>query len=91
VESDQFEFKEEKKHKLSRESSSVVGVLLIGGLNSDLPLTVATTDSVSLFSDHVCRTPKSYPLETFGSFGHVDREGQPVVCGGTVIGGGVTR
>ncbi len=74
--------------------SAVVGILMVGGLTSHLPLTVATTDSISLFPDFVCRASMSYPLKTFGTFGRIDDEGRPVVCGGTVIdeeGGGVTR
>ena len=72
--------------------SDVVGILLVGGLTSVRPKTAAPTASVSLDSDYVCRMPKPYPSSTFGSFGDVNHEGRPVVCGGSRFqGGGVER
>ena len=75
-------------------AADVVGILLVGGLTSVRPMTAAPSASVSLDSDYVCRMPKPFPFSTFGSFGDVNHEGRPVVCGGSRIqprGGGVER
>ena len=72
-------------------AASVVGILLIGGLASVRPMTAAPSASVSLDSDYVCRMPKPYPFSTFGSFGDVNHEGRPVVCGGSRVQGDVVE